>query len=203
MHFTPNLARPKYFFGKDQEIFGESEPADCIYEVVRGAVRSYKGLTDGRRQICAFHLPGDIFGLENSTSHRFTAEAIVETNVRAVRRHALEDLAAIDVRVTHNLLGLTSRNLLHAEHHMLLLGRKNSREKVAAFLLEMDRRLATTGMIAPPMTRRDIADYLGLTVETVSRELSYLRARRVLRFSDATQRHIELQDRQQLQALDS
>ena len=77
--FHSKFGASEVFFRKDQEIFGESEPADCIYEVVRGAVRSYKGLTDGRRQICAFHLPGNIFGLENSTSHRFTAEAIVET----------------------------------------------------------------------------------------------------------------------------
>src|SRR3974377_1587186 len=65
-------------FGKDEEIYGESEPADCIFEVISGAVRSYKVLSDGRRQICAFHLPSDIFGLENGTTYRFTAEAIVE-----------------------------------------------------------------------------------------------------------------------------
>ena len=148
-------------------------------------------------------LPGDIFGLENGTNYRFTAEAIVATTVRVVWRHSFEYVAAIDVRVAHNLLSLTTNNLLHAEQHMLLLGRKNSREKVAAFLLEMDRRLAGTGMIALPMTRRDIADYLGLSLETVSRELSYLRANRVLKFPDANQRHIELQDRQRLQSLDA
>src|SRR5215475_7867560 len=134
-------------YGKDEEIYGESEPADCIYEVIRGAVRSYKLLSDGRRQICAFHLPNDIFGLENGDNYRFTAEAIVETTARVVRRHSLEYVAMTDARVARDLLNMTAKNLLHAENHMLLLGRKTSLERVAAFLLEMDHRLTGTGMI--------------------------------------------------------
>jgi len=190
-------------YGKDEEIYGESEPADCIYEVIRGAVRSYKVLSDGRRQICAFHLPHDIFGLENGTNYRFTAEAVVETTARVVRRHSLEYVAATDVRVARDLLGMTAKNLLHAEDHMLLLGRKTSLERVAAFLLEMDHRLTGTGMIALPMSRRDIADYLGLTLETVSRALSHLRDQGILEFSETSQRQIVLQDRRKLQKLDS
>ena len=190
-------------YGKDEEIYGESEPADCIYEVIRGAVRSYKLLSDGRRQICAFHLPNDIFGLENGDNYRFTAEAIVETAARVVRRHSLEYVAMTDARVARDLLNMTAKNLLHAENHMLLLGRKTSLERVAAFLLEMDHRLTGTGMIALPMCRRDIADYLGLTLETVSRALSYLRDQGILEFSETSQREIVLQNRQQLQRLDS
>ena len=86
---------------------------------------------------------------------------------------------------------------------MMLLGRKNSLEKVAAFLLEMDRRLFGTDVLALPMTRRDIADYLGLSVETVSRELSRLRARGILKFAETSQRQIVLKDRQELRALNS
>jgi CRP/FNR family nitrogen fixation transcriptional regulator len=190
-------------FGKDEEIYGEREPADCIFEVIGGAVRSYKVLSDGRRQICAFHLPSDIFGLENGATYRFTAEAIVETTARVVRRHSLEYVAATDVRVARNLLSMTAKNLLHAEDHMLLLGRKTSLERVAAFLLEMDHRLKGTGMLALPMSRRDIADYLGLTLETVSRALSFLRGRGILDFSEASQRQIVLHDRAQLRRLDS
>jgi len=190
-------------FGKDVEIYGEREPADCIFEVISGAVRSYKVLSDGRRQICAFHLPSDIFGLENGTVYRFTAEAIVETTLRVVRRHSLEYVAATDVRVARHLLSMTARNLLHAENHMLLLGRKTSLERVAAFLLEMDQRLKGTGMIALPMSRRDIADYLGITLETVSRALSDFRSRGILEFSETSQRQIVLQDRRQLRKLDS
>jgi CRP/FNR family nitrogen fixation transcriptional regulator len=186
-----------------QEIHGQGEWADRIYEVVRGAVRSYKTLSDGRRQVCAFHLHDDIFGLEDRPTYRFTAEAIVDTTVRVIRRQTLEYVAATDVEVTHNLLSITTKNLEHAENQLMLLGRKNSLEKVAAFLLEMDRRLSGTGVLALPMSRRDIADYLGLTLETVSRELSKLRASGILKFAETSQRQIMLEDRQKLQRLNS
>jgi CRP/FNR family nitrogen fixation transcriptional regulator len=188
---------------KDQEIHGQGESADHIFEVVRGSVRSYKVLSDGRRQICAFHLPNEIFGWETGPTYRFTAEAIVDTTLRVVRRQALEYVAATDVQVTRNLLHMTTKTLEHAESQLMLLGRKNSREKVAAFLLEMDRRLSGTDVLALPMTRRDIADYLGLAIETVSRELSQFRASGILTFSETSQRQIVLEDRQRLQSLDS
>jgi CRP/FNR family transcriptional regulator, nitrogen fixation regulation protein len=196
-----NFGASEATFLGGQEIHGQGEPADGIYEVQRGAVRSYKTLSDGRRQICAFHLQDDIFGWENGLNYRFTAEAIVDTTVRVVRRQMLEYVAASDVQVTYNLLSMATKTLEHAENQMMLLGRRNSLEKVAAFLLEMDRRLSRTGVLALPMTRRDIADYLGLTVETVSRELSQLRASGTLMFSENNQRRIVLIDRQKLQGL--
>jgi CRP/FNR family nitrogen fixation transcriptional regulator len=186
---------------KGREIHGQGEWADRIFEVVRGAVRSYKILSDGRRQICAFYLPKDIFGWENGPTYRFTAEAIVNTTVRVVRRQNLENVAATDLQVTLDLLRMIARNLEHAENQMTLLGQKNPREKVAAFLLEMDRRLSGTGVLALPMSRRDIADYLGLTLETVSRQLSRLRASGMLKFAEVSQRHIVLEDRRRLQRL--
>ena len=192
----------EFKYARGAEIYGESEPADYIYQVVDGAVRSYKLLSDGRRQIGAFHLAGDIFGLENSTQHRFTAEAIVETTVRLIKRCSLEHVAETDVVVALDLLNMTTRNLRHAEEHMLLLGRKTSLERVAAFLLEMDRRLTAAGIIALPMSRRDIADYLGLTLETVSRALSCLHAKGILGFLGQTQREIVLLDRVRLAELD-
>ena len=84
------VSASEFKYSRNTEIFGEAEPADYIYQVIEGAVRSYKLLSDGRRQIGAFHLPGDIFGLENGDVHRFTAEAIVETTVRLVQRESLE-----------------------------------------------------------------------------------------------------------------
>jgi CRP/FNR family nitrogen fixation transcriptional regulator len=123
----------------------------------------------------------------------------VDTAVRVVRRHSLEYVAATDVRVARDLLSMTAKNLRRAEDHLLLLGRKSAAERVAAFLLEMDERLAGAGMIALPMTRRDIADYLGLTIETV-RELSHLRDQGVLQFSK-TQRQIVLRNRERLREL--
>ena len=193
----------EYKYRRGAEIFGESEPADYVYQVAEGAVRSYKLLSDGRRQIGAFHLVGDIFGLENGPAHRFTAEAIVDTIVRLVKRISLEQVAEADALVARDLLSMTTSNLQHAENHMLLLGRKTSLERVAAFLLEMDRRLSPAGVMALPMYRRDIADYLGLTLETVSRALSCLHDRGIIDFGGQTQRQIVLRNRSGLAKLDS
>ena len=90
------VSSSEFKYIKDTEIFGQAEPADYIYQVIEGAVRSHKLLSDGRRQIGAFHLPGDIFGLENGEFHRFTAEAIVDTTVRLVKRQSLEREAKND-----------------------------------------------------------------------------------------------------------
>jgi CRP/FNR family nitrogen fixation transcriptional regulator len=194
------LVATEFTYRRDEEIYGEDEPAEYVYQVLRGAVRSYKLLPDGRRQIGAFHLPGDVFGLEIGANHRLAAEAIADTTVRLVKRRSLEQVAATDVRVSHKLWTITAGELRHAEEHMLLLGRKNAIERVANFLLEMDRRLAVAGMMALPMCRRDIGDYLGLTLETVSRALSQLNDEGVLGFSGA--RQIVLRDRQRLRSLD-
>ena len=180
----------EFTYKKGSEIYGEKEPADYVYQVKAGSVRSYKLLPDGRRQIGAFHLVGDIFGLENGSEHRFTAEAIVNTTVRLIKRRSLEMMAESDAMVSRNLLGMTTENLEHAENHMLLLGRKTSLERVAAFLVEMDRRLAAAGVMPLPMSRRDIADYLGLTLETVSRALSRLHELGIIGFIGTNRRQI-------------
>jgi len=199
---TALVSLSEFSYKKGSEVYGEKEPADYVYQVKSGAVRSYKLLSDGRRQIGAFHLTGDIFGLENGSEHRFTAEAIVDTTVRLVKRQSLELVAESDTVVARNLLSMTTNNLQHAEDHMLLLGRKTSLERVAAFLLEMDKRLAAADVMALPMSRRDIADYLGLTLETVSRALSHLHELGIIGFIGNTQRQIVLVDRQQLASLD-
>jgi len=195
------LVASEFSYRKDEEIYGEGELAEYVYQVIRGAVRTYKLLSDGRRQIGAFLLPGDVFGLESSTSHRLAAEAVIDTTVRLVKRNSLEQAAGIDVQVARKLWGITAGELGHAENHMLLLGRKSAMERVATFLLEMDRRLAVAGMMALPMCRRDIGDYLGLTLETVSRALSQLHSQGILGFSGA--RQIVLRNRQRLHNLDA
>src|SRR6478609_1779695 len=192
----------EFKYRRGGEIFGEGEPAKYVYQVIEGAARSYKLLSDGRRQIGAFHLSGDIFGLENGSEHRFTAEAIVDTTVRLIKRRSLEMVAESDAVVSRNLLSMTTSNLQHAEDHMLLLGRKTSLERVAAFLDEMDRRLTAAGVMPLPMSRRDIADYLGLTLETVSRALSRLHELDIIGFIGSNQRQIVLLDRRQLANLD-
>jgi len=191
----------EFSYRKDEEIYGEGEPSEYVYQVIRGAVRTYKLLSDGRRQIGAFHLPGDVFGLDPGSAHRLTAEAIVDTTVRLIKRRSLEQAAGMTAQVARSLWTMTAGELRHAEDHMLLLGRKNAMERVASFLLEMDRRLAGTGMMALPMCRRDIGDYLGLTLETVSRALSQLHNDGVLGFSGA--RQIVLRNRQRLHNMDA
>jgi CRP/FNR family nitrogen fixation transcriptional regulator len=200
------LSRGRVFSSQFQyrcgvEIYGEGEPAEFVYQVVEGAVRSYKLLSDGRRQIGAFHLPGDIFGLENGNVYRLTTEAIVDTTVWLLKRQSLEDAAEGDASVTNDLLCLTAKSLQHAEDHLLLLGRQTALEKVAAFLCEMDNRLSGAAAMSLPMYRRDIADYLGLTFETVSRALSTLRDKGILSFKSQTQREVVLLDRSKLAQL--
>jgi CRP/FNR family nitrogen fixation transcriptional regulator len=195
------LVASEFSYHKDEEVYGEDESAEYVYQVVSGSVRSYKLLSDGRRQIGAFYLPGDVFGLESGPTHRLTAEAVADTTVRLVKRRNLEQAAGITVQVARSLWAMTAGELRHAEDHMLLLGRKNAMERVASFLLEMDRRLAGTGMVALPMCRRDIGDYLGLTLETVSRALSQLHGDGVLGFSGA--RQIVLRNRQRLRNMDA
>jgi CRP/FNR family nitrogen fixation transcriptional regulator len=195
------IVATEFSYKKDEEIYGENEPSDYVYQVVRGSVRSYKLLFDGRRQIGAFYLPGDVFGLESGPVHRLSAEAVVDTTVRLVKQQSLERAAEVAVDIARSLWTMTAGELRHAENHMLLLGRKNAMERVASFLLEMDRRLAVAGMMALPMSRRDIGDYLGLTLETVSRALSQLQDEGVLGFSGA--RQIVLRNRQHLRNMDA
>src|SRR5271154_1665428 len=117
-----SLSESKY--NRGAEIFGEAEPAEYIYQVIEGSVRSYKLLSDGRRQINAFHLVGDIFGFENGDTHRFPAEAIVDPIVRLAKRVSLSHIAETDATIARALLNITASNLQRAEEHMLLLGRK-------------------------------------------------------------------------------
>ena len=105
---NPRVSLNEFTYKKGAEIYGEKEPADYVYQVKIGAVRSYKLLSDGRRQIGAFHLAGDIFGLENGSEHRFTAEAIVNTTVRLIKRRSLEMVAEGDALVSRNLLSMTT-----------------------------------------------------------------------------------------------
>jgi CRP/FNR family nitrogen fixation transcriptional regulator len=160
-------------FARNAEIYGESEPADYLYKVVSGTVRTYKVLNDGRRQIGAFYFPGDIFGLETGDEHVFSAEAITDSKVLVIKRSAVVSLAARDNEVARQLWSLTSRELRRVQDHILLLI-KTAEERVVSFLLEMAARRPEANAVELPMSRQDIADYLGLTIETVSRTLSQL-----------------------------
>ncbi len=160
-------------YQRNSEIFGENEPADYLYKVVSGGVRTYKILSDGRRQIGGFYLPGDIFGLEFADEHSLSAEAITDTKVLVIKRSAITALAGRDASVGRQLFALTGRELYRVQDRIMLLI-KSAQERVASFLLEMSARVSGANAIELPMSRQDIADYLGLTIETVSRTLTSL-----------------------------
>jgi CRP/FNR family nitrogen fixation transcriptional regulator len=191
----------KFKYRAGTEVFGETETADYIYQILSGAVRTIKLLPDGRRLIGAFYLPGDIFGVENGDAHRFTAEASVDTEALIAKRTLVFGDSEESLTGTREVLKLLARSLEHAESHLLLLGRQTSVERVAAFLIEMDRRLQPHWEIILPMTRRDIADYLGLTIESVSRAFSMFRREGLLSFQGHAHRRVVLRHRTKLARL--
>src|SRR5580704_14175385 len=160
-------------FARNTEIFGEEEPAEYLYQVISGAVRTYRMLDDGRRQICAFYLPGDIFGVEAGDVHSSTAEAISDAQVLVVKRSSVFARAEHEKDLAKQLWMLTVRELQRVQQHSLVLI-KNAEERVAGFLLEMAGRNCGGGSVELAMSRQDIADYLGLTIETVSRTFTHL-----------------------------
>ena len=170
-------------FSRNAEIYGEGESANYIYKVVSGLARSCKLLPDGRRQICAFYMQNDIFGLEPDETRHFSAEAVTQTKLIALRWESAagEHTGAF----LSELLQITMQGLRRTQSQLLLIGRKNALERVAAFLLDMAERSGDKDVVELAMPRHDIADYLGLTLETVSRMLAELRAIGAIKLEDA------------------
>jgi CRP/FNR family nitrogen fixation transcriptional regulator len=180
-------------FGKDEEIYGQGEEADLVYRIVRGHVRTVRCMADGRRQVGGFHGVGDVFGVEAGAEHRFSAEALDDCVLMVLRRSVLRSQAAADPRIERRLWALTVHELEMAQEHMLLLGRKTACEKVASFLLVM---AADEDCIELAMGRQDMADYLGLTIETVSRMLTQLQCSGFIAFPQT--RRLKVRDRRGL-----
>lgn len=169
-------------FLQGEEIYAQDEDADLIYRLVRGAVRTSHLLSDGRRQIGDFYYEGDVLGLEIGSTHRFSAEALGECEVLAMRRSGS---TAYDAgRLERMIWQATATELGRAQSHMLLLGRATACEKVARFLLDIAERFRGD-TVALPMSRQDMADYLGLTIETISRMLGRLQADGLVEFVEA------------------
>lgn len=169
-------------FRQGEEIYAQDEDADLIYRLVRGAVRTSHLQADGRRQIGDFYYEGDVLGVETGPAHRFSAEALGDCEVLAVRRSGS---AAYDAgRLDRMIWQATAAELGRAQTHMLLLGRATAYEKVARFLLDIAARFRDE-LVALPMSRQDMADYLGLTIETISRMLGRLQAEGLVEFVGA------------------
>ena len=179
-------------FGAGVEIYGEAEPVEYVYEVAHGAVRTVKVLTDGRRTLGGFYFAGDIFGLEEGKEHSLSAEAIVDSSVRVIKRRALVRMAGYDRELAQQLLTVTSREIGRVHNHALMLI-KTAQERVGSFLLEMSDRISIGDLIVLPMSRQDIADYLGVTIETVSRTFTILESTSAIGLPNA--RAVVLRDR--------
>lgn len=177
-------------FERGAEIVAEEDPADYIYQMVSGTARTCKLLSNGRRQIGAFLMEGDYFGMEARDVHCFAAEAITDVTVHMISRSAAFAAAGRDPEIARTLWDITARSLDACQQHSLLLGRKTALEKIGSFLNEMAKRQGSEASIDLPMSRQDIADYLGLTIETVSRTMTQLEGTGTIKL--ATSRHVLL-----------
>ncbi|KQY29421.1 transcriptional regulator [Caulobacter sp. Root1455] len=186
-------------YGRGETIFDEGEPADRIYQLISGSLRTCRILRDGRRQIEAFHFAGDVFGLESGETYRVAAETLSPTIVRVMPRSALEALACERGDVARRLLELTTDSLRRAQDHVLMLGGRAACERVAALLLDLAERTGARALLDVPMTRQDMADYLGLTIETVSRTFTQFQHDGLIALP--TTRKVLLRDRSALEAM--
>jgi CRP/FNR family nitrogen fixation transcriptional regulator len=189
-------------FATGEELFAEGDMADCFYKVVSGTVRTSRLLSDARRQIDSFHYVGDFLGFEGADEHSLTAEAVEETTVIAFKRSSFRSLVRDYPEFADQLMSAMMSSLQRARDHMLLLGRKTPQEKMAKFLLDTAARLRKDDRIELPMRRADIADYLGLTKETVSRTLTQMSRDGLIRL-EAIGRTVLLNDRATLLQLNA
>lgn len=157
----------------DERLFAEGDPAFYVYKVVGGVVICFTMLAAGRRSIDAFRFAGDVFGYDGDPECQFSAAAISNVSVRVARRDAVFLRAAADRDAGQELLAATYQEIQRAQRRALLLS-MNARQRIASFLLEMSERFGQPDVLELPMSRQDIADYLGLTIETVSRTITQL-----------------------------
>jgi CRP/FNR family nitrogen fixation transcriptional regulator len=170
-------------YARKREIIREDDPATRVYEVISGTVCTTKMLRDGRRQVGGFYFSGDVVGLEAAVKHTLAAQAITDVRVRIIKKQTLSALALSDCKVTDRLLSLTAGELERKQSLALLLSR-SAKDRVIGFIIEMAQHGPSKGdRIALPMTRQDIADYLGLTIETVSRTLHDLERRGAIKIN--------------------
>jgi CRP/FNR family transcriptional regulator, nitrogen fixation regulation protein len=184
-------------FSRNEEIYAEGDNAGCWYKVISGTVRIFKRLADGRRYIAEFCFAGDCFGLDNTHERPFAAEAVSDAVVMRLPRNASEQLIDQNSGVGRLLRETVLRDLANAYGRMLLLGRMTAAERVATFLVEMFERADWNRRLDLPMARSDIADYLGLTIETVCRVLSSFKRDGIITIPNA--HTIELKDRKALE----
>jgi CRP/FNR family transcriptional regulator, nitrogen fixation regulation protein len=162
----------KQRFSRDKEIYAEGTPSKYWYQVISGTIRLVTLLADGRRHIGGFYLAGDCFGFDLGATRTFAAEAVEDSLIYRYSRQPIGRLITEFPQVAQQLWNFTLQDLAHAQTQTTLLGRMTAPMRVASFLLDLSARHVSSTAISLPMARADIADYLGLTVETVCRVLS-------------------------------
>ena len=188
----PQIVHPPITVARDAEIFPEASPATHVYQVLSGTLRTAKLLADGRRQIGAFVFAGEWVGFDGGPRHFYAAEAVTEARLLAFARRDLERLMVEDRAAARAIQDVLCGTLAAAHERIVALGRKTATERVASFLADVEGRIGQGRVVQSgkngfllPMSRGDIADYLGLTVETVSRTLGELRRRHIIQIEDA------------------
>ena len=176
----------KLRFARNETIFSEGKEAAFSYRVVSGAIRLCKHLIDGRRQISDFVLPGDYCGFLHLDEHRFTAEATSDLEVTAYPHRQVEVLGESMPSMRHRLTDFLSRRLMGIQDHLIMVGRQTAKERVLSFLIRLAENAGANDSEAVelPMNRQDMADYLGLTIETVSRVVTELKRLRLVTFPE-------------------
>jgi CRP/FNR family transcriptional regulator, anaerobic regulatory protein len=184
-------------------LFHEGEAAEHLYSLATGTVKLYRLMSDGRRQIIDFLFSGDIFGLSVDGAYAYTAETVSPSRICRFAQRKIDLLRDSIPRMERKMYAMALRELAEAQDQMLLLGRKTAREKLATFLLRLARRGQDQGLalhfVPLPMSRADIADYLGLTIETVSRTFSQFKRESVIALPATG--HAVIQDPEALRAL--
>jgi CRP/FNR family transcriptional regulator len=165
------------FYPNRSSLFRQGEPSEFVFNVTEGVVRLARLLPDGRRQIVGFAMPGDFLGVSVHATYGFSADAVEDVAACKFGRKAYEDLVASKPHLLKRLHDFSANELSLAQDQITLLGRCTAEERIASFLLHMRRRWAVVRgkpsvTVHLPMSRQDIADFLGLTIETVSRTIS-------------------------------
>ena len=187
-------------FRDKQTIFLQQGPSRHLYNITKGNIKIYKLLSDGRIQIIGFLYPGDFFGSYKKGKYNYSSEAIGNVRLCVFRQEVLDEYLEKNMNLSKELLHITSHELTLAQDRMGVLGKMNANERVAKFILNISDQRARIGWqdnpISLPMTRQDIADYLGLTLETVSREITRFKTSNLIKAM--TSKQIFISDREKL-----
>ena len=201
-HAERTVDGPGRVVGATTVLFHEGDSADALYEVVTGVFRATKVFQDGRRQVVAFAYPGDVIGFGHGEAYRFDCDALTPARVQVTARGDLGQAMRSRPELGEKLLAMAAGEVASMHDLSVLLCRKSAMERIAGFLLSLASRTGKLGndkRVSLPMCRADIADHLGLTIETVSRNLTKLKVRRIVDLPDRG--NFVIRDLERLQAL--